>query len=56
MHPGTLDLKDNSETALKLFKLVNFIATKMITEPAEIDVHLWRTAARINSKASLDEM
>ncbi len=37
VHPGTLDLRDNPETALKLFKLVNFIATKMITEPAEID-------------------
>lgn len=37
VHPGTLDLKDDRETANKLFKLVNFIATKMISEPKEID-------------------
>lgn len=37
VHPGTLDLKDDRETAVKLFRLVNFIATKMITEPKEID-------------------
>lgn len=37
VHPGSFDLKDNPETAIKLFKLVNFIATKMITEPTEID-------------------
>jgi hypothetical protein len=37
VHPGTLDLKDNHETAEKLFKLVNFIAEKMITEPREVE-------------------
>ena len=37
VHPGTLDLKDDRETTNKLFKLVNFIAQKMITEPREID-------------------
>jgi hypothetical protein len=37
VHPGTLDLNDNREIAAKLFKLVNFIATKMISEPKEID-------------------
>jgi hypothetical protein len=37
VHPGELNLKDNREIANKLFKLVNFIATKLITEPKEID-------------------
>ena len=37
VHPGTLDLKDDQETVNKLFRLVNFVAHKMITEPREID-------------------
>ncbi|MEX2012924.1 MAG: DUF4145 domain-containing protein [Candidatus Levyibacteriota bacterium] len=37
IHPGQLDLKDDIETAQALFKLVNFIAEKMITEPKEIE-------------------
>lgn len=37
VHPGQLDLKDDTQTATALFKLVNFIAEKMITEPKEID-------------------
>ncbi len=38
VHPGTLDLKDDIEITSALFKLVNFIAEKMITEPREIEV------------------
>ena len=38
VHPGQLDLKDDIETASSLFRLVNFIAEKMITEPKEIAV------------------
>ncbi|OOZ41658.1 hypothetical protein BOW53_02980 [Solemya pervernicosa gill symbiont] len=37
VHPGEIDLKDDLVTVNKLFKLVNFIANKMITEPREID-------------------
>lgn len=37
VHPGVLNLNDNREIANKLFKLVNFIATKLISEPREID-------------------
>lgn len=37
VHPGELDLKDNRETAIQLFRLINLIAEKMITEPKEID-------------------
>ena len=37
MHPGTLDLKDDRDTAGKLFALVNRIAYDMITHPKEVD-------------------
>lgn len=37
VHPGTIDLRDDFETVTTLFKLVNFITQKMITEPREID-------------------
>lgn len=37
VHPGTLDLKDDKDTAISLFHLVNFIAEKMISEPKEIE-------------------
>lgn len=37
VHPGSLDLRDDREATHKLFRLVNFIAHKMITEPKEID-------------------
>lgn len=37
VHPGAIDLKDDMATVNKLFKLVNFITNKMITEPKEID-------------------
>lgn len=36
VHPGQLDLKDDIKIASSLFKLVNFIAEKTITEPKEI--------------------
>ncbi|MEQ3443965.1 DUF4145 domain-containing protein [Pseudoalteromonas sp. BZP1] len=37
VHPGTIDLNDNRDIANQLFRLVNFIAQKMITEPKEIE-------------------
>lgn len=37
VHPGTIDLRDDTETVNKLFRLVNFIAHKTITEPREVD-------------------
>lgn len=37
VHPGTIDLRDDIETVHKLFRLVNFIADKTITEPREVE-------------------
>lgn len=37
VHPGELDLIEDTERATKLFGLLNFIAQKMITELKEID-------------------
>lgn len=36
VHPGVIDLKDDRDTALKLFDLVNSIADQMITHPKNI--------------------
>lgn len=37
IHPGEIDLKEKTDTASKLFKLINIIATQMITNQKEID-------------------
>ena len=37
VHPGQLDLKDDRDTAERLFRLVNLIAEKMISEKRHID-------------------
>ncbi len=37
VHPGELDLKDDIETANKMFKLVNMVVEVMITQPKEVD-------------------
>ena len=37
VHPGQIDLKDDSQTAEKLFGLVNLIAQVMITQPKHVD-------------------
>jgi len=36
VHPGVLDLKDDKETALRLFDLLNAIANQMITHPKTV--------------------
>jgi hypothetical protein len=36
VHPGTIDLRDDRATAIKLFDLVNLIAQRMITEEREV--------------------
>lgn len=37
VHPGQIDLDDNSEIALKLFHILNFIADEMITKPKKLE-------------------
>ena len=37
VHPGTIDLKDDRDTALNLFKLVNAIAEQMISHPKSVN-------------------
>lgn len=37
VHPGTIDLKDNSETSIILFQLINIISEAMITQPKMIN-------------------
>ena len=37
VHPGQIDLKDNRETAMQLFALINLIAEVMITQPKLIN-------------------
>lgn len=36
VHPGTLDLKDDRDTATRLFDLVNIIAEQMISNPKHV--------------------
>ncbi|MDF0606619.1 DUF4145 domain-containing protein [Neisseriaceae bacterium TC5R-5] len=37
VHPNIMDIKDDQATVMTLFKLVNIIVEKMITEPKEIN-------------------
>jgi hypothetical protein len=37
VHPGQMDLSDDMETASHLFRIVNMIADRMITQPRHID-------------------
>ena len=37
VHPGQIDLKDDRETAYKLFGFINIIADILITQPKQID-------------------
>jgi len=37
VHPGQIDLDDNQDIALKLFKVLNMIADDMITKPKDMN-------------------
>ncbi|MGO9121103.1 MAG: DUF4145 domain-containing protein [Desulfomonilaceae bacterium] len=36
VHPGIMDLRDDKETAMSLFRLINVIADMMVTQPKHI--------------------
>ena len=36
VHPGQIDLNDDTRTAASLFRLINFVIERMITQPREI--------------------
>lgn len=36
VHPGEIDLRDDQETVMKLFGLINFIADAMVTRPKQM--------------------
>lgn len=37
VHPGQIDLKDDRDTAMKLFELINLVAEVMITQPKHVE-------------------
>lgn len=37
VHPGTIDLQDNNDVSIALFKLLNVVVDRMITQPNEIN-------------------
>jgi len=38
VHPGSMDIKDNTTTAMRLFELVNLIADQTITHPKNVKI------------------
>ena len=37
VHPGQIDLRDDRETAIRLFELLNLVAEIMITQPMQVE-------------------
>lgn len=54
VHPGQINLDDNSEIALKLFKILNIISDEMITKPKEIDT-LYNDIVPDETKEHIDQ-
>ncbi len=38
VHPGQVNIDDESKVAIKLFHILNFIADEMITKPKELEL------------------
>lgn len=60
VHPGQINIDDNSDIAIKLFHVLNFIADEMITKPKELellykDVIPESTKEYINQRDAKDE-
>lgn len=61
VHPGSIDLNDDKDTATRLFDLINIIADQMITHPKHVD-ELYeklpeskRTAIKTRNKKALEK-
>jgi len=54
VHPGQINVDDNSEIALRLFKILNIIADELITKPKEID-GLYNDVLPDEIKAHIDQ-
>ncbi len=54
VHPGLIDLRDDIETATKLFSLVNLIAEVMITQPKHVD-ELYQTIVPESQRKAIEE-
>jgi hypothetical protein len=52
VHPGTIDMRDNRETAVRLFNLINLIAHDRITHPREIEA-LYKASLTPSQKAAV---
>ncbi|MCB9225532.1 MAG: DUF4145 domain-containing protein [Crocinitomicaceae bacterium] len=50
VHPGQIDLKDNMEIAVNLFRLLNLITDVMITQPKEVEA-LYNSLPENNKEA-----
>jgi hypothetical protein len=50
VHPGTLDLSDDRDTAFRLFELVNAIADQMISHPKTVS-DMYRKLPEMKRKA-----
>ena len=54
VHPGTIDMRDNRETAVRLFNLINLIAHDRITHPREIEA-LYNTNLTKGQKEAIEK-
>ena len=54
VHPGTIDLDDNLDIAISLFKLLNFITEEMITKPKEIE-NMYENIIPQNKKDAIEK-
>jgi hypothetical protein len=52
VHPGTIDMRDNRDTAVRLFNLINLIAYDRITHPREIEA-LYETSLTSGQKRAI---